>query len=92
MPDHVHLAVTIPPTVGISDWIGGLKGASTHHINHEICNRKILQWQSGYGVLSFGTKDLPWVIAYIQNQKAHHSNGTIHERLEQAAAPEGRDG
>ncbi len=92
MPDHVHLAVSIPPTVGISDWIGELKGASAHHINHEICNRKILRWQSGYGVVSFGTKGLPWVISYIQNQKSHHGAGTIHERLEQVAAPEERDG
>ncbi len=26
--DHVHLAVTVPPTLHVSDWIGQLKGAS----------------------------------------------------------------
>ena len=82
MPDHMHLAVSIPATVGISDWIGKLKGASAHYINHEICNRKVLAWQTGYGVVSFGTKDLPWVIDYIQNQKSHHAADTVHQRLE----------
>jgi REP element-mobilizing transposase RayT len=80
--DHIHLAVTVPPTIPIADWIGELKGSSTYHINHEICNRKVLNWQTGYGIVSFGSKDLPWIIAYIRNQKEHHAKGTTHDRLE----------
>lgn len=82
MPDHIHLAITIPPTLGISDWIGKLKGSCAYHINHEITNAKSLHWQSGYGVVSFGTKDLPWVIRYVENQKEHHASRTLYERLE----------
>ncbi len=85
MPDHIHLAVTIPPAVSVGDWIGKLKGASAYYINHEICNRKVLAWQTGYGVVSFGMKDLPWVVAYIQNQKSHHAAATVHDRLERVA-------
>ena len=81
-PDHVHMAVTVPPTLTISDWIGELKGATSHHINHEICNRKVLSWQEGYGVVSFGTKDLRWVRQYIQKQKSHHAKGKTFDRLE----------
>src|SRR5438105_10513170 len=44
---HIHIAVTIPPTLLISDWIGKLKGASSHHVNHKLVNRKLLDWQSG---------------------------------------------
>ena len=80
--DHVHIAVTIPPTLNISEWIGKLKGASSYHVNHELVNRKLLDWQRGYGVVSFGTKDLQWVINYIRNQKEHHAKGTTVERLE----------
>jgi hypothetical protein len=43
---------------------------------------KILQWQSGYGVVSFGTRRLDWVVEYIRNQREHHAKGTVHERLE----------
>jgi putative transposase len=82
MPDHIHLAVTVPPTLNIAEWIGQIKGASAHFINHQIGNKKILAWQSGYGVVSFGTRDLPWVTAYIRNQKRHHAEGSVHERLE----------
>ena len=86
--NHVHLAVSIPPTVKISEWIGQLKGACSHHINHEICNRNVLDWQVGYGVVSFGTKDLPWVVAYVKNQKQHHAEGAVFDRLERTEQDE----
>lgn len=79
---HVHIAVTVPPTLLISEWIGKVKGSSSHYVNHELVNRKVLDWQTGYGVVSFGTKDLEWVIRYIRNQKEHHKKGTTIERLE----------
>ena len=88
--DHVHVAVSVPPTVVIAEWIGELKGATSHHINHEICNRRVLGWQDGYGVVSFGTKDLPWVVAYVRNQKRHHAGGQTQDRLERTHRPENR--
>jgi putative transposase len=81
--NHVHLAVTLPPTLTISDWIGVLKGGTSHDVNQQMGQRqKVLQWQAGYGVISFGTKDLDWVKAYIQNQREHHGQGTAQDRLE----------
>jgi len=43
---------------------------------------KGLQWQAGYGIVSFGTRDLKWVVDYIHNQRENHAKGSIHERLE----------
>jgi putative transposase len=80
--DHVHLVVSLPSTVLISDWIGKLKGASSYYINHEIANRKVLEWQDGYGVVSFSTKDLDWVAKYVRNQREHHKQGATFERME----------
>ena len=86
---HVHLAVTLPPTVLISELVGQLKGASSHEVNHSNPTRdKQLEWQAGYGVVSFGTKDLPWVVEYIRDQKEHHAHGTVHKRLERITADE----
>lgn len=79
--DHVHIAVSMPPNLLISDWVGKLKGSSSYYINHEV-QPKSLEWQRGYGIVTFGTKDLPWVVAYVNNQKEHHKKGTIHDRLE----------
>jgi len=80
---HIHIALSIEPTVLISELIGTLKGYSSHEVNRRIgMGRTVLQWQTGYGVVSFGTKDLPWVVNYVQNQKEHHAIGRTYERLE----------
>jgi putative transposase len=86
---HVHLAVTVPPTLLISEFIGKLKGGSSHEVNQAIgLRQKALEWQTGYGVVSFGTRDVPWVIDYIRSQREHHSRGTTHERLERITQEE----
>lgn len=85
---HVHIGVSMPPEILMSDWIGKLKGSSSYYINHEV-QPKALQWQRGYGIVTFGTKDLQWVIDYINNQKEHHRVGTITERLERCFGDDG---
>jgi len=80
--DHLHLVVTIPPTLLVSEWVGRLKGESSHYINQHVANRKVPEWQAKYGVVSFGTKDLAWVVDYVRNQRQHHAQGKTHERLE----------
>ncbi len=80
---HIHIALTAPPTLTISTFIGQLKGASSHDVNQHFATRgKVLEWQAGYGVVSFGTKDLRWVRDYIRNQRDHHAKGTAVDRLE----------
>ena len=86
--DHVHLVVSIPPTLLMSDWIGRLKGASAYFINHRIANRKVLEWQPGYGVVTFGKNNMKWILAYVRGQRRHHARGTVHPRLERTEPDE----
>src|SRR6266849_6410959 len=53
--DHVHMAIRIPATLTISEWIGQMKGASSHYINQRF-KRRLLYWQDGYGVVSFSKR------------------------------------
>ncbi len=85
--DHVHVAVTIEPSVTISEMVQELKGFSSFEVNRRT-NRKSLQWQRGYGVVSFGRAHLQWVLDYIANQREHHRAGKIEDRLEVFDAPE----
>ncbi len=89
MPDHIHLAVSIPPD---SQWLilsNGSKGASTRRINqHESEGpRDIFAWQAEYGMLTFGEKSLSDVVAYVENQERHHTEQTLLARFEQLERP-----
>jgi putative transposase len=84
---HVHLCVSLVPTILISDFIGQLKGGSSHEVNQKLgAGGKLLEWQTGYGVVSFGAKDLEWVKAYVINQRERHERGKVEERLERITA------
>ena len=86
---HVHLCLSIVPTVGISEFIGQLKGGSSHEVNGKLGDGgKVLEWQQGYGVVSFGTRDLEWVKAYVRDQKQRHAAGRVAERLERFVSDE----
>lgn len=79
--DHVHMAIRITPSVSISEMVQELKGASSHEVNAAL-GQKILEWQRGYGVVSFGHRHLEWVREYIRRQREHHAQGSLVARLE----------
>jgi putative transposase len=80
---HTHLVLSVPPTLLLSELVGQLKGASSHEVNEQLgLGGKRLQWQAGYGIVSFGTGDLEWVKEYVRNQAEHHASGRLCGRLE----------
>ena len=83
--DHIHLVVSIPPTLAIADFVKQIKGSSAHHLNKVLsASLNKFGWQEGYGVFSLGGKQLEQAVNYVKNQKAHHLNGTAIASLEQA--------
>jgi REP element-mobilizing transposase RayT len=52
---HVHLAINVEPSIAVSELIGELKGYSSHEVNKQQ-RMKRLEWQRGFGVVSFGKK------------------------------------
>lgn len=91
--NHLHLALSIEPFVSISDLVGELKGASAREVNKQR-SFKALHWQRGFGVVSFGRKNLQFVLKYIEDQKEHHAKGTTRDRLERTGTEggSGREG
>ena len=71
-PDHIHLYVSIPPKIAVSDFVGFLKGKSTliifeRHANlkYKYGNRSF--WCRGYFVSTVGNnKEV--VKRYVENQ------------------------
>lgn len=83
--DHIHVVVSIPPTLAIADFVKRIKGSSAHHLNQFLsASGHKFGWQEGYGVFSMGSKQLEQAIEYVKNQKVHHLNGTAIASLEEA--------
>ena len=80
--NHIHLAVSIPPSISLSEFIGQVKGNSSHFVNHEIKPDYPFAWQSEYGVVTFGGKQLDVVVKYVKNQRKHHKDNSVIGLLE----------
>ena len=74
--EHVHMAASIPPRIAISTFVGQVKGATSAKFNQQYANHPMFYWQDEYSVFSFGGKQLPFVVNYIERQKEHHAKQT----------------
>lgn len=80
--DHVHLVASISPKIAIANFVGQLKGASAHWVNHLTSYDSSLYWQDGYGVFSFRKRTLSRVVDYVLNQREHHTRKDLWPALE----------
>lgn len=83
--DHIHLVVSVPPKLSLSDFISQVKGNSSHFVNQEL--NVPFAWQAEYGVVSFGGKQLDLVVKYVKNQREHHADKTTIAFLERSPMP-----
>jgi REP element-mobilizing transposase RayT len=77
--DHIHALVTAPPTIAPCQIAQFLKGDSSKWIHEEFSALRNFGWQDGYGAFTVSKSNIPEVIKYIQNQRAHHRQKTFQE-------------
>ena len=70
--DHVHLCVSIPPKLSVSEFVGYLKGKSTlmlydRHLHLQSKWNKAF-WARGYYVSTIGNVNEETIKEYIRNQ------------------------
>jgi len=80
--DHVHLLVTLTPSILVENVAKKIKGSSSHYINKETDLGEILYWQAGYGVITIRENEIPKVVNYIKRQKEHHFSGDLMNTFE----------
>jgi putative transposase len=79
MPDHIHFLIGMKPSCCLSDLVREIKKSSNDFIqDKKLCKYKF-NWQEGYGAFSYSHSNLNNVIAYIMNQKEHHTKKTFKE-------------
>jgi REP element-mobilizing transposase RayT len=70
--DHIHILVSLKPTIAISDLVRDIKANSSKWINEKGLIIGKFHWQEGFGAFSYSQTQLETIINYINNQEHHH--------------------
>ena len=71
------MAVSVPPSIALSEFIRQAKGSSSHFMNHEMAVPVPFAWQT--------RKQLGAVVRYVREQRQHHEGQTTIPALERVA-------
>jgi REP element-mobilizing transposase RayT len=82
MADHVHILMSISPTLSIAKVMQLLKGNSSKWIHETFPTLRQFSWQEGYGAFSVGISGVPDTIHYIETQEEHHRVRSFREEFE----------
>lgn len=79
-PDHIHLAIVIPPKESVSQIVSKIKANSSHWLR-QSCDMADFHWQDGYAAFTVSPSALPQVRRYLAGQAEHHEKMTFEEEL-----------
>ena len=87
-PDHVHLLVSLDPSVSVSTLLRQLKGKTSHHLQLEFPELKKRYWGQhlwarGYFAVSTGNVSTHMITEYIQHHFENKKDTTDQFRVEQ---------
>ena len=82
MPDHIHMLVSLSPSIAISDFVHDMKiSTNTFLLEHKDEFPKFKGWAKSYCALTYSVKERDVVINYIKNQKEHHKKVSFKDEL-----------
>ena len=79
--DHVHALLVVPPAMPLAKAVQSIKGCSSKWLNDTGVAGKDFAWQEGYGAFSVSASQTDGVVAYIENQAAHHARRNYEEEF-----------
>ena len=79
--DHVHLLVSLSPTLAIADALRTLKANSSRWVHERRTGHLKFGWQAGYGAFSVSQSNAAGVIKYIAGQEEHHRKVTFQQEF-----------
>lgn len=79
MPDHVHILVSMKPSLAISDLVRDVKASSSSFIKEKKWVNSLFSWQEGFGAFSYHKSQANDVVNYILNQPEQHKKLTFKE-------------
>lgn len=85
MPDHVHLLVSIPPSVSLSEFVRDLKASTSKMLRDNPRFPNFQGWNNGYAAFTYSSNEKDMICNYIKNQKAHHKSRTFVDEYKEYA-------
>ena len=79
--DHIHILVSIHPTVALANLVKDIKVGSSHFIKENKILPDFNGWQSGYSYFTYSKDAKNNLIEYIKNQEVHHQTKSSKEEL-----------
>jgi REP element-mobilizing transposase RayT len=79
MPDHIHLFVSLPPTLSLSAFMQRIKTSSSKWLKANTNFPDFRGWGHEYAGFSYGFKDKNMIVNYILRQKEHHKRTSFAE-------------
>ena len=77
------MLVSIPANVAVSEFVRGLKYASSGWLKQNSSFPLFTGWGEGYAAFTYSREQIPVVRQYIINQKEHHHHTTFAEEYRQ---------
>jgi putative transposase len=77
--NHLHILTDLHPSIAVADFMREIKAASSKWIKEGDLFHSFDGWADGYGSFSCSYKDLGRLIAYVENQREHHSKKKTYE-------------
>lgn len=87
--DHVHILVSLHPSVALSDLVKDIKLASTKLIKEKNLFANFAGWQDGYGAFTYSRDRKEILINYIRNQEEHHRQKSFRDEYVELLQEEG---
>ena len=72
MEDHVHLLISLHPTIALSDFMRELKAGASKWLATQPEFPDFDGWNEGYAALTYSKRDIDTIAEYIRNQREHH--------------------
>ena len=79
---HLHLLVTVPKTIALSDYLMKIKANSSRWLKSIGSQYRAFSWQDGYGAFSVSSSKIDAVKGYIANQEEHHRKLSYQKEVE----------
>ena len=77
--DHIHILMTLPKTVTMSDFVRVIKAKSSKWLKSVDSYYESFQWQEGYGAFSVSPSVMERTKKYIFGQAEHHKTKSYHD-------------